>query len=93
MEPRPRAYHVIPNAAASKSDCRGSSLIQIFRSGGNFGANAGIRTAIAWESEGMVRRYAHLATAHLARHAEVISAMLDGTNSAQPEKDEGPSSR
>ena len=28
-----------------------------------------------------------------AKHAEVISAMLDGTNSAQPEKDEGPSSR
>jgi integrase len=47
----------------------------------------------AWESEGMVRRYAHLAPAHLAKHAEVISAMLDGTNSAQPEKDEGPSSR
>jgi hypothetical protein len=47
----------------------------------------------AWESEGMVRRYAHLAPAHLAKHAEVISAMLGGTNSAQPEKDEGPSER
>jgi integrase len=47
----------------------------------------------AWESEGMVRRYAHLAPAHLAKHAEVISAMLGGTNSAQPEKDKGPSER
>jgi integrase len=43
----------------------------------------------AWQSEGMVRRYAHLAPAHLAKHAEVISAMLKGTDSAQPTNEKG----
>ena len=33
----------------------------------------------AWQSEGIVRRYAHLRPAHLAQHAEVITAMLKGT--------------
>ena len=37
----------------------------------------------AWESEGMVRRYAHLAPANLQRHAELVSGLLDGTNLAQ----------
>jgi integrase len=45
----------------------------------------------AWESEGMVRRYAHLAPAHLAEHAEVISGILGDTNSAQAAKEKGPS--
>ena len=36
----------------------------------------------AWESVEMVRRYAHLAPAHLARRAEVVDKLLD-TNSAQ----------
>jgi integrase len=44
----------------------------------------------AWQSEGMVRRYAHLAPAHLAKHAEVISAMLKGTITAQPSEEQGP---
>jgi integrase len=30
----------------------------------------------AWESEGMVQRYAHLVPAHLAEHAEVIAGIL-----------------
>jgi len=38
-----------------------------------------------WKSESMVRRYAHLAPANLAKHAEVIGRLLDGTNSAQPQ--------
>jgi integrase len=37
----------------------------------------------AWESEAMVRRYAHLAPAHLQRHAEVVSDLLNVTNTAQ----------
>ena len=41
----------------------------------------------AWESEGMVRRYAHLAPAQLAQHAEVVSKLLDGTIAAQVPKD------
>jgi hypothetical protein len=45
----------------------------------------------AWESEGMVRRYAHLAPAHLAQHAEVISRVLGGTDTAQREKEKGAS--
>lgn len=40
----------------------------------------------AWESEGMVRRYAHLAPSHLAEHAESISGLLGGTDLAQPKK-------
>jgi len=39
----------------------------------------------AWESEGMVRRYAHLAPAHLAPHAEVVAKLLDGRSTAQQE--------
>lgn len=45
----------------------------------------------AWKSEGMVRRYAHLAPAHLAEHAEVIAGILGDTKSAQTSNDEGPS--
>ena len=41
----------------------------------------------AWESESMVRRYAHLAPANLAQHAEVITSLLDGTNAAQAKKE------
>lgn len=37
----------------------------------------------AWESEGMVRRYAHLAPANLVEHAEVIAGLIASTNSAQ----------
>jgi integrase len=44
----------------------------------------------AWQSEGMVRRYAHLGPAHLAQHAQLISAMLKGTDSAQPTNEKGP---
>jgi hypothetical protein len=40
-----------------------------------------------WESEVMVRRYAHLAPAQLVRHAEVISNLLDDTIAAQPAKE------
>ena len=36
----------------------------------------------------MVRRYAHLAPAHLAPHAEIVANLLGGTNAAQTE-DEG----
>lgn len=45
----------------------------------------------AWESEGMVRRYAYLAPAHLAPHAEVIAGLLGGTNAAHATKEKGPS--
>lgn len=34
----------------------------------------------AWESSEMVRRYAHLAPAHLAKHAEVVAGILNGTS-------------
>jgi integrase len=44
----------------------------------------------AWESEGMVRRYAHLAPAHLAEHAERIAGLVSGTDLAQPPKEKGP---
>lgn len=46
-----------------------------------------------WESEGMVRRYAHLAPAHLAEHAERIAGLIGGTELAQPAKEKGPSNR
>jgi integrase len=36
-----------------------------------------------WKSEGMVRRYAHLAPEQLAKHAERVGKILDGTKSAQ----------
>jgi len=38
----------------------------------------------AWESAEMVRRYAHLAPAHLVKHAEVVANLLSDTNTAQP---------
>ena len=44
----------------------------------------------AWESEGMVRRNAHLALAHLREHAEVVSGLLNGTNTAQSGNEKGP---
>lgn len=47
----------------------------------------------AWESEGMVRRYAHLAPAHLAPYAEVIAGLLGGTDTAHATKEKGPSDR
>jgi hypothetical protein len=37
-----------------------------------------------WKSEKMVRRYAHLAPANLAKHAQVVGELLEGTNLAQP---------
>lgn len=36
-----------------------------------------------WETEAMVRRYAHLAPAQLVEHAERVAAMLSGSSSAQ----------
>lgn len=36
-----------------------------------------------WKSTEMIRRYAHLAPAHLAKHADVVGNMLIGTNVAQ----------
>jgi hypothetical protein len=38
-----------------------------------------------WESESMVRRYAHLAPAQFTEHSEKTATMLNGTNMAQPE--------
>jgi integrase len=43
----------------------------------------------AWESSSMVRRYAHLAPAHLAVHAEVIAEMLADTKLAQLQSNKG----
>lgn len=37
-----------------------------------------------WKSASMVRRYAHLGPANLAKHAQVIGMLLEGTNLAQP---------
>jgi integrase len=37
-----------------------------------------------WKSAAMVRRYAHLAPAHMARHAAVVDGLLRITNAAQP---------
>ena len=37
-----------------------------------------------WKSEKMVRRYAHLAPANPAKHAQVVGNLLEGTNPAQP---------
>lgn len=39
-----------------------------------------------WESETMVKRYAHLAPAQLVEHSERVSGLLHGTNMAQAEK-------
>ena len=36
-----------------------------------------------WKSSEMVRRYAHLAPAQLAKHAAIVDALLCGTNTAQ----------
>ena len=47
----------------------------------------------AWESEGMVRRYAHLAPAHLRQHDEVVSGLLNGTNTAQAGNEKGASAQ
>ncbi|MES2902323.1 MAG: site-specific integrase [Pseudomonadota bacterium] len=37
----------------------------------------------AWKSADMVRRYAHLGPAQMARHAEVVGKLLESTNLAQ----------
>lgn len=39
-----------------------------------------------WESAKMVRRYAHLAPAQMAKHAEVVGNLLNATNTAQSQK-------
>jgi integrase len=39
-----------------------------------------------WKSAEMVRRYAHLAPAHLAKHAEVVGKLLVGTTTPQDQK-------
>lgn len=38
-----------------------------------------------WESQEMVRRYAHLSKPQLLQHAELVANVLDGTIPAQPE--------
>jgi integrase len=43
----------------------------------------------AWESAEMVRRYAHLAPAHLFKHAEVVARLLGDTTPTQSPKDKG----
>ena len=48
---------------------------------------AGLSRPSAWESEGMVRRYAHLAPAQLVQHAEVISKVLGDTTATQAENE------
>ncbi len=42
-----------------------------------------------WESETMVRRYAHLAPPQLVEHAERIAAKLDGTKTAHQKRERG----
>ena len=42
-----------------------------------------------WETASMVRRYAHLAPAHLAPHAAVVDRVLNGTPEAQSSKGKG----
>lgn len=39
-----------------------------------------------WKSAEMVRRYAHLAPAQMAKHAEVVGNLLNVTNTAQSQK-------
>jgi hypothetical protein len=39
-----------------------------------------------WKSAEMVRRYAHLAPAQMAKHADVVGSLLYGTNTAQGQK-------
>jgi integrase len=36
-----------------------------------------------WKSAAMVRRYAHLAPGHMARHAAVVDGLLRATSTAQ----------
>jgi integrase len=43
----------------------------------------------AWQSVEMVRRYAHLALAHLVQHAEVVAELLGDTMATQPAEKEG----
>jgi integrase len=40
-----------------------------------------------WKSAAMVRRYAHLAPAQMARHAAVVDGLLRGTSTAQQEEE------
>ena len=42
-----------------------------------------------WKSAEMVRRYAHLAPAHMAKHAEVVGALLNVTTTAQAQNRQG----
>jgi predicted amino acid dehydrogenase len=49
-----------------------------------------VQEMAAWKSAEMVRRYAHLAPAHLAKHAEVVAGLLNDTSAAQDQKDKGP---
>jgi hypothetical protein len=46
-----------------------------------------LRTALqemgGWKSTEMVRRYAHLAPAHMMKHAEVMGNLISATNTAQ----------
>ena len=39
-----------------------------------------------WETASMVRRYAHLAPAHLLKYAETVAGLLGGTNTPQSPK-------
>ena len=41
-----------------------------------------------WESEEMVRRYAHLSKPQLLEHAKLVSNAFIGTNLAHPKKKE-----
>ncbi len=41
-----------------------------------------------WESEEMVRRYAHLSKPQLLQHAELVSNVFIGTNLTHPKKKE-----
>jgi integrase len=40
-----------------------------------------------WKSDSMVRRYAHLAPANFAKHAEVVGRVLMGTNLTQAQNE------
>ena len=44
-----------------------------------------------WESEGMVRRYAHLARVQFAHHVEVVAELLKSTTLVQPNNNESKS--
>jgi integrase len=39
-----------------------------------------------WKSSEMVRRYAHLAPAQMARHAEIVGKILGATNLSQRDR-------